>query len=1351
MISLHNIDNGRKTIVCLLLSLFLLQVTLSAEAFNLRKINNPENLSSGIISSIHQDEKGLIWIGTNRGLDIYDGKRVVKYCPEHNENFFTGSNIHKIMQANDSLLWLQTYHGLHKINLESTDIESFDMFNRISFLDKDGSGNIYLIQGNYCIYYKLRDQEGFEQLFVPDLKASDIVSFFIDNSGKLWIFQKNGINLCFSVQVNKQGTIVLEPLSGYKHPTGILYGTSDDNHTSYFVDDTYALYEFDTSLQKPLFVCDLTEYLPEKEKDDISSLIKFHDDYFIGFQTKGLSLLKKSDRGYILEEVNVPGGINCLYKDKFQDLVWIGTSGNGVYLYSNDMYSIQSVHLDNFSPGLHRPISAIWVDGANTLWFGSKGEGILRIFNFQEDKKVEEHRVEMLTANNSRLRDNVILSLAESRLGNLWIGSEKGLSYFDCKRNHISSVRLSSGKKDVEFISDIYEQDSILWVSTQGMGIVKANIEWRDGEPILTVLKQITIKEGDKFANCFQDIYSERDSLLWCMNRGEGIYKLNMITSELENIRFEGYAINETNVIRKDYRGDYLIGTNFGLVKYNSSGYKVLNETSGFPTNSVYGILFDSHSDYWLSTNRGLISYNTDTESIRSYDHHDGLSVLEFNEGASFRDARNEILYFGGTNGFVTVARDYFDEGQHYMPLIYFKTITIRERQYPVEKFLSQKGNDTFLQLSYEQNFFTLSFAAIDHLNGNSYSYYYKLGDEGKEWTYNGNSNIISFADLHPGDYRLYVKYYNKVLGKESYICKMDIKVLPPWYASYWAYGIYVLLVLAGILLIAKLWIDHHEKKKKERLQKLEQKHKEEIYESKLQFFTNISHEFCTPLTLIYGPCNRLMEQKGLTESARRYTYVIRQNAERLNSLIQDLIEFNRIESGYKKPVIAPVDITVIANKLVESFTDMAESHKIIFEKDISSFLRWNSDKDFIVTILSNLLSNAFKYAGNEKIVRLKIGTDEKNLWIIVSNTGKGIAGKDISTLFDRYRILQHFEKSDNFWSRNGLGLAISHNMVHLLGGTIKVESIPDEWTHFRIQLPFFETSQTAFDKGETVSLPDNKLERHSALPLPLPENKIDELKPTILIVDDEIEIQWLIVDIFKEDYNVLTASDSMGALNVLKEITPDIIISDVVMPDMDGLAFSRQLKSDEATAHIPFIFLSAKREIEVQTEGLDAGAEIYITKPFNVDYLKSSVRRLLERKESLKEYFSSPLSSYTLKDGKLAHKEHRRFINEILKIINKNISNKELSAHTIAGKMNIGIRSFYRKLEEIEDVTLADLINDCRLVKATDLLVKTKLTIDEIVFQSGFTNRSTFYRSFSKRYNCTPTEYRKEHAQVVI
>lgn len=1344
MISFFNTPERKNRIVCWLISFLLFQLTLPAKGFNLRKINDAENLSAHRVFSFYQDKQGILWIGTSRGIDRYDGKQVVNYNPPSAQDVFTGSRIDKIDQAADGTMWIQAAHGFYAIDPETAAIASFDHFHRLGGWDKDSRGNLFLIQENAYIYYILKNRQAFGQLSIPDLKAGDVLAFFIDPADVLRIIRRDGRISCFSIRINAEGIPYLQPLAGYKHASSLLFATSGESHALYWVDTAYALYEWNTATGEVLFRGDLKNQLAGK--DEITSLVKFHDDYFIGFKTSGLSVLRKTSGKYRLEDLDIPGGVSCLLRDAYQDMLWIGTTGYGVYTYSIDMYSIQSVHLSDFTLKMRQPVSALFVDKENTLWVGSRGDGILRIFDFQADRNPKDYRMARITAGAGALPDNVILSFAASRQGNLWIGSERGLSYFNLKENRLYPVRLDDGKKKIEFISDLYEQDSSLWISTLGMGLVKATVTWRNEQPVLNVVHRFSLKEDDRFANHFQQMYPENDSILWGMNKGEGLFRLHTATLRREHIRFGGNAINETNVMYKDAEGDYLIGTNFGLVKRNAESYQVLNEVNGFPANGVYGILFDSGSDYWLSTNRGLILYNTRTESFRVYDAQDGLSVLEFNEGAAFKNERNQTLFFGGANGFVAIRRNYFDEGQHYMPPLYFKTLTLRDQSYPVEKFLSRRGNDVFLELSHTQNYFSLSFAAIDHLNGNSYTYYYKLEEDGKGWISNGNADVVSFAGLSPGSYRLYVKYVNKVLGKESYGYKMDIRIVPPWYASRGAYGMYGLLVLAAAGGGVWLWAIRRRKERAARLQRREQKRKEEIYESKLQFFTNISHEFCTPLTLIAAPCNRLMEQKNLSDSAKKYAVVIQQNAERLHALIEDLIAFNRIESGYKKPVVTPVDVTALTGKLAASFAAMVEARGIGFEKQIASGLVWNTDKDFMATVFSNLLSNAFKYVGNEKSVKIRVERVEAELCITVSNTGKGIPEKDLPSLFDRYRILQDFERSEHtaVGARHGLGLAISHAMVRLLEGSIRVESRPDEWTHFCVKLPYLAASLSEADGGEGLSFPDCAPEQ--LLPPAIPSREMEAGKPTLLVVDDEAEIRWLLFDLFQEEYNVRTAAGGAEALEILKDTHPDLIISDVLMRGMDGLAFSREVKSDATTAHIPFILLSARRDRRGQAEGLDAGAEIYITKPFQVDYLKSSVRRLLERKESLKAYFSSPLSAYTLSGGKFAHAEDRRFFNDMQRIIHKNIRNKELSARLVAEKMNMGLRTFYRKLEEMEVGSLTELIADCRLLKAADLLAKTKLTIDEIVFQSGFTNRSSFYRAFSKKYQCTPTAYRKQH-----
>jgi signal transduction histidine kinase/DNA-binding response OmpR family regulator len=622
------------------------------------------------------------------------------------------------------------------------------------------------------------------------------------------------------------------------------------------------------------------------------------------------------------------------------------------------------------------------------------------------------------------------------------------------------------------------------------------------------------------------------------------------------------------------------------------------------------------------------------------------------------------------------------------------------------------------------------------------------LNELSEQWIDNKESKRISFTNIEHKKYTLLVKYKNNITGKESVIYPIILNIRPPWYFSTLASIAYLLLGLTGIVYLAFYFIRKDKKKRAAMLEKLQQKHQDEVHESKLRFFTNIAHEFCTPLTLIYGPCSRILAHKESDTFVLEYTRLIQRNAERLNSLIQELIEFRRIETGHRMPQIEAFSISDFAQDIIRSFSENIESKNCKLEHHIQSSLIWNSDKGFLFTVITNLISNALKYINDRGVIKIAIKTVDELLCISISNTGKGIEKENYDRIFDRYSILDNFENQhENTTTRNGLGLAISNNLVKLLGGKIEIDGIPDEITSFTVKLPKQEVSTAVHSN---LTLPVINVRQDYSTNLELPEYKFDRNKQTVLVIDDDIEILWLICEVFVDIYNVIPIHKITEMDEIFNDVYPDIIICDVMMPNMDGITFTKRLKKNKKTAHIPMLLISAKYSIDEQIAGIDAGAEMYITKPFNIDYLKISVKQLILRKETLKDYFASPISAFDLVEGKLMHKENKQFLQNVLDIINTNLMKKELSPQFIASKLNISTRHLYRKVGEVYDQSISDMIKECRLRVAQNLLMNTKMTIDEIVFNSGFSNRATFYKIFAEKYNSTPNKYREKSMRDV-
>lgn len=526
-------------------------------------------------------------------------------------------------------------------------------------------------------------------------------------------------------------------------------------------------------------------------------------------------------------------------------------------------------------------------------------------------------------------------------------------------------------------------------------------------------------------------------------------------------------------------------------------------------------------------------------------------------------------------------------------------------------------------------------------------------------------------------------------------------------------------------------------------IKKMERQKREEVYESKLRFFTNITHEFCTPLTLIQGPCEKILVHKETDSYVHRYAKMIQLNVEKLNGLIVELLEFRRLETRNKTLSVQRQPVSGKLKDIAESFGDMAENREMDYQLDITPELIWNTDLSCFNKIAGNLISNAFKYTPDKGSIRVTLHTESEHLVLKIANTGKGIMPENLSKIFDRYKILDSVEMNGKN-SRNGLGLAICKSMVTLLKGHINIESIPGELTTFTVSLPPLpsngqEVPQTAYEAASPSILTEDTQE--------LPEEHAVEFNPnkqTVMVIDDDPSMLWFVSDIFLEKYNVFSFRNAQKALDSLEQRQPDLIISDVMMPDIDGLSFASTIKQNKLWSHIPLILLSALHHEDDQVRGLESGADAYVTKPFNVKYLEKVVYRLICREEDLKEYYNSALSAFTLKEGSYLHKEEQEFLEKMVEVIEENLANPELQVELLSKEMGYSSRQFYRKLKPLTDKSPADIIKECRLSTAERLLVSCNLTIEELMDRTGFTNRSTFYKAFLQRYGMPPRQYKR-------
>ena len=1320
-------------------------------AYSLRQFSNKNGLSNSAILSLYQDHQGVIWIGSCDGLNIFDGTNIHVYNPVNPTKApLSGNLINDIMETEKDVLWIQTNYGLDRLDTKLQTSKSFTEFKDKNYMAKSRDNDLFIVKDDGYIYYYQPEKQLFQKLEVPQIAFGHVLSTIIDKNNILWVFTSNNDTRSYQIIKNKE-EIALTPNNLFKHSEQLLWAFAEEDLV-YFIDKTYSLYEYDFGNQQQYFIADLKAEV--ETRGEVSSIIKQQNDYYIGFKSSGLIVLKyMSDQKikYQMQDTEIHSGIFCLMKDKYQDIVWIGTDGQGVYMYFNDAFSITNTLLDTPVYQINNPVRTVYYDEEQTLWIGTKGGGILRIRNYSPETNAAVS-FDRISISNSTLTDNTVYCFAPGSANRLWIGTENGLNYYSYQNKQLKAFTVIADGKKVKYVHSINElNDTTLWVSTVGEGIVKVILDKAGSSPSVKSATRIVLDDGRMASNYFFTSFQENDSILWFGNRGYGAYRLNVETEQLTPYRFDNVVNSQTaNDIFAIYKNEkgYWLGTSSGLLHFNEDYSHYHDRADLFSNNTVHGILEDQQNNLWISTNQGLVRFNPKTNTGQTYDRENGLEVTEFSDGAFYKDSRTETLFFGGTNGFVTVKPNAYIMAD-YMPQINLKGLSIFGKEYNIHDFLHDKKGKKILQLDYSRNFFCIDFMAIDYINGNNYSYSYKLDEVSSQWIESGTSASAIFSNLAPGQYTLLVKYKNNMNGKECEPQKLLIQITPPWYLSNWAYILYFILIALFCILAVYRIVHQYRRKQHRMIEKLNREKKEEVYESKLRFFTNITHEFCTPLTLIYGPCEKILAYPQSDSYIRKYGKMIQQNTEKLNGLILELLEFRRLETGHKVLSIQRLSVSDKLRNIAESFCELAENKNLNYRLDIEPDIEWNTDISCFSKIVNNLISNAFKYTPEEGNITIGLKVENQLLTLNISNSGKGIAKENLAKIFDRYKILDSFEMNGKN-SRNGLGLAICKNMVTLLNGEINVSSIQNEITTFTVTLP--ELSPTAQETETPQKVYATGPLNTNTEPMELEQTTVnfDTSKHTVMIIDDDPSMLWFVSEIFVDKYNVLSFNNAAEALASLELKQPDLIISDVMMPEIDGLSFAQKIKQNKLLSHIPLILLSALHHEDDQVKGIEAGAEVYVTKPFNVKYLEKVVYRLIKRESDLKEYYSSIFSSFKVENGNCIHKEDQEFLDKVIETIEKNITNPDLSVELLSSDLGYSTRQFYRKLKPITDKSPADIIKEYRLTMAERLLLTKNYTIEEIMDKTGFNNRGTFYKLFSQRFGMPPRQYREQQKDSV-
>lgn len=1326
--------------LAILQGLLFFSICISAQKrsdFYFTHVNGENGLSESNVKAILQDSYGFMWFGTKNGLNRYDGTSILQFDCDDLTTGTGNHNISALYEDKEKNLWIGTDRGVYLYNptidvfthFKLSSPEGISLDNWVAEILSDSLGNIWILIPNQGLF-RYKDQK---------------VNYYslTDKS-----YPKNNNPEC--ICTNEKGEVWV--------------GTSG-----------IGLFKYNP--QKDKFEKHLTDRNGRSLADKNIISICFQKENVILAIHEG-ELLKYNTFANELSEISFLGEKKTFLRDVtcLGDEIWVG-SLHGLFIINekeNQVFHLKEDLMRSFSLS-DNSIYSIYRDHEGGIWVGTMFGGVNYLPNrrFTFDKYVPGSDVYSL--NTKRIR-----GLAEDGNGQIWIGTEdNGVNVLNPKTGKVHQIRDDVPGRLITLSVKHYDNHIYVGLFKQGMNAISLP----DERLRYISDKELGIEEGSVYGflidskgrtwlglgwglymsqpgekkyhrvdelgyNWVFDIMEAKDGTIWLATMGSGVWKCH---PEIGSYRHYSYhegkpnalSSNSVSSIMQDRKGNIWFSTDRGgICRYNEvqDNFTAFSIKEGLPDDVAYNILEDKGGNLWFGTNKGLVRFNPERRDIRVYTNKDGLLGNQFNYQSALK-AQDGRFYFGGVDGLIAFDPDIQEENPLLPPIyiskfsIYNKEVTVHSPNSPLKRCIVHTDE---IVLPYNQSNISFDIALLNYSTAESNQYYYRMEPLDREWVRAASNQNISYAKLPPGKYTFRIQATHGSKSEPS-TRALSIVILPPWWLSDGAYIVYIIGVLLSVAGIV-LWYRRRKERQLEERQKLFEIEKEkELYESKVDFFTEIAHEVRTPLTLINGPLEAI-EEMGIQEPRmKKYIGVMVQNTKRLLELTGQLLDFQKIGANKLTMKFESVDITELLKGIVARFeVTFSLNRKELQLKSVEEPIWAAVDKEAITKIVSNLLNNALKYAGRNALVELEKGED--TFTIRVTSDGNKIPAEASQYIFEPFYQMDRKEKPRN---GVGIGLSLARSLASLHKGTIYLDT-DRENNVFVLTVPL--------NKGGIKIENDKAIQKEIVA--------LDEQTPvsadmygyTLLLVEDNESMLAFILERLQENFTVETAKNGAEALEVLQSSHIDLIITDIMMPVMDGYQLCKEVKSNINLSHVPIIFLTAKNDIDSKINGLKYGAEAYVEKPFSFSYLKEQVLSLLDNRRREREAFAKrPFFSV---NNMQMNKADEEFMNKVIKVIEDNITDDNFGVERMADILCMSRSSLLRKIKTLFNLSPLDFIRLIKLKKAAEFIQEGKYRIGDICYMVGINSPSYFSKLFLKQFGMTPKDFEKQNQsgkQIII